>query len=854
MPTVKVSSNREPTDISHDISLSHDATTIGLMYDRGNPAVLQHIPITEPVRQFSETQKEWTGGRGRKFFREDNTAFWDAKDAWTQTSGKLYSAPEWYFASGFVSADTYWGGSVKWRPLYGANRYHATRFAASASYSAKYVLLKIRQVGLPSTLRVSIYSDFSDPSSPYESLKTVTLSATSGDFEHKDYEFTFASVLALTSGTNYWVVINGTANDTDTNHWEVGVDASGGRYSLIATADTGSPLDWGNSSEDLYFRASPAYVSQRVWHFIHDDALYAIVTSETGSSPNLFINGDRSIATSGSASTLVNTGNKSAAWTTNKWAGAWVRIIAGTGKGQARQIASNTTTTLTVSPDWDINPSSASRYVIYSTPKWTEITGHGLTKNTCRPVSANRVMYFAQGTGINVRRGHEDTAETNCHEWADTADIYRYDYIEPHMLPNAGLRLFLGKANACTVGYITPPEWGVSAPVTVIPIKGGVAGATDAEITSLKSGGDKLYVGKENALFWIDETTPKQYTLQIKDVPDPNNLLGITAQGDTVFFGYGGSFGYMISNQHKDILNYRAGYEGLPPDRAGYVSHAITVMGWVMFSVDGGTSNYSSIYAWNGIGLHEIWRGWREGIRVRDLFWQPCQGTRGRLWLDTGADSVYIEFPLNRSNPLFDVDMSHRSDFSITTGTMDIEKENLYKAFSQIRIGSENLSVGTRYVEVDYQADEDVETPNWTKIGTVAKSPYDTLYFPKGSIHKIRFRFRVHSDDVSTPAIITSTDVLGEISEPPRYQWIGTFQVAEEQETYDGQVDFKPTYIYNWLKEAHDKMIVCEMRATRSIDDKKKVTLSLPSDQVSEIEKGKWNGRISIQLREVKDG
>lgn len=851
MPTVKVSPYREPTDISHDVSLSHDASTLGLMYDRGNPAVLQHIPITEPVRQFSETQKDWTGGRGRKFFREDITAFWDAKDTWTQTGGKLFACPEWKFGSGFVKTDSYWGGSVKWLPLYGSNRYQATRFAASDTYSALYTLVKIRQVGLPGTLRIAIYSDFADPSSPDSSLKTQTLTATAGDFEHKDYEFTLPSALSLTSGTNYWIVINGTANDTDANHWEVGTDASGGRYSLYATSITGSPTDWTNSNNDIYFRIAPAYVSQRVWHFIHDEALYAIVTSETGTSPNLYINGDRGIATAGASSSITNTGNKAATWTSNKWAGAWVRIIAGAGKGQARQIASNTSTVLTVSPDWDINPTTTSRYVIYSTPYFTEITGHGLTKNTCRPVSANRVMYFAQGTGINLRRGREDTTQSNCHAWADTDTLYRYDFIEPHMLPNAGLRLFLGKAGACSVGYVTPPEWG-SGVVTVAPIKGGVAGANDAEITSIKSAGDKIYVGKENALFWIDETTPKQFTLQIKDVPDPNNLLGITSQGETVYFGYGGSFGYMTAGQHKDILNYRAGYEGLPADRVGYVSHAITVMGWVFFSVDGGSSNYSTVYAWNGIGLHEIWRGWRAGIKIRDLFWQPCQGTRGRLWLDTGTDSVYIEFPLNRSNPLLDTSISHCSDFSLVTGTMDIEKENLYKAFTEIRIGSENLGVGVRYVDVDYQADADVETTNWTYIGRVDVSPYAVLPFARGSIHKIRFRLRAHTDDGSTPVIITSTDILGEISEPPRYQWIGTFQVAEDQETYDGQADFKPTYVYNWLKEAHDKMIVCEMRATRSIDDKKKVTLSLPSDQVSEIEKGKWNGRISIQIREVK--
>lgn len=844
MPTVRVSPSLEPTDLTHDISLSHDGSTIGLIFDRGNPGVLQHIPITEAPRQFSETQKDWTGGRGRKFFREDVMAFFDSKDAWTMTGNKIFPAPEWKIGKGFSSSDVFWDGSTKWSALYGSQRYHATKFTASATYDSRNVLLKVRQVGLPTMLRIDIYSD--NAGTPDASLKATSTTGTVGDFEAKAYEFTF-SALTLTSGTVYWMIVSGAESATSTDHWEVGVDASGSRVSLVS-ADAST---WSGTAEDLYFRIAPNYVSQKTWHFIHDEALYAIVTTDAGTSPNLYINGDRGIATAGASTSLTNTGNKAQAWTTNRWAGAWVKIIAGAGKGQYREIASNTTTVLTVTAAWDINPTSTSRYVIYATPYWGEITGHGLTLNTCRPASANRVMYFCQGTGVNVRRGHEDTTSATVHAWDDTSSSYRYDFAEAHMMPNAGLRLFLAKAAACNMVYVAPPAWGGIA--TPSPIKGTTVGRNDSEITALKSGGEKLYMGKEDGLFWLDEITPKQFTLQIKDVPDPTNLLGITTQGDTVYFGYGGSFGYMISGQHKDLLNYRAGYEGLPSNRVGYVSHAITVMGWVFFSVDGGSSNYSSVYAWNGIGLHEIWRGWRVGRRVRDLFWQPCAGTRSRLWLDTGTDSVFIEFPMNRSNPLLDTDLSHSSDFSYITGTIDIEKENLYKSISQIRISSENLSVGARWVEVDYQMNEDVETSNWTYLGRVEQSPYDVLFMAMGEMHKIRFRFRAHSDDKSTPAIITSVDILGDVSEAPRYQWVGTFQVGEEQETLNGQPDFKPTYLYNWIKEAHDKRIVCEMRAARAIDDGKLVTLSLPADRVTDIDKGKWNGAISVQMLEAKD-
>lgn len=48
-----------------------------------------------------------------------------------------------------------------------------------------------------------------------------------------------------------------------------------------------------------------------------------------------------------------------------EWEGWYVRIVAGTGAGQYREIASNTDTVLTVSADWDVNPSTDSEYEIY---------------------------------------------------------------------------------------------------------------------------------------------------------------------------------------------------------------------------------------------------------------------------------------------------------------------------------------------------------------------------------------------------------------------------------------------------------------------------------------------------------
>jgi hypothetical protein len=818
------------------------------MYVRGQASALQHIPITEPVRQFSETQKDWTGGRGRKFAREDPTAFWDAKDTWTMTGGKVFPNPQWYFGSGIRTAIGTYEGSVTWRGCYGSERYISDTFVptASTAMTARQIMVKIKQVGLPGTLRVGIYSHNAGTSSPDSLLASNTVTATAGKFESQDLEFAFSQ--ALGAATRYWVVAYGAAADNSSNHWEIATNAAGTGGKVSSDGTTWAA---GSPTYSLYYRITPVEVQQKLYYFIFEKALYAISAKDANSAPELYINGDTGIATSATSSTLTDTaGGVGSAWTASAWAGYKVRIIAGAGVGQVRTISDNTTDTLTVTPNWRKTPTTTSRYIIFGGPKFTEITGHGLTvAPTSRPCSANAIAYFCQGTAVNVRRMQINTGNANNHEFKDTDTPYRYDFFEVHNMPNLGLRLFAAKSLTCAAGYAALPSW-ADTPVAFTGIKGNVIGNTESRVTAVRSLGETIYFGKEDGLWYLDESTPKQFTLSVKDVPSFNNLSAMSAQGDTVYFGYGDSFGYLSGTTHKDLLNYRAGYEGLPSDRAGTVSAVTTSLGWVFFAVDGGDDNYSSVYAWNGIGIHEVWRSWKTGCRVRDLFFYPAYESRGQLWIDANGEPAYIEFPLKRTNPLLDTSLSHRCEFSYTTGTMDIEKENLYKAFKYIRVTSENLSAGSRWIEVDYQADEDVETSNWTYIGSITQSPLQEIAFQKGSVKKIRFRFRGYTNDTSTPVVMTSHDILGEVFEPPRYQWVGTFQVAEEQETYDGQADFKPTEVWKWLKECHDKGIVCTMSAARSIDHDKKVTVSLPADVCDIIEKGKWDGRISIQFRE----
>jgi hypothetical protein len=76
---------------------------------------------------------------------------------------------------------------------------------------------------------------------------------------------------------------------------------------------------------------------------------------------------DGGTLTSTSGRTVTDTAKT---WTVDRWKNYAIRIIAGTGDGQVRQIISNGTNSLVVNDVWTVQPDNTSRYVIQSGAVW----------------------------------------------------------------------------------------------------------------------------------------------------------------------------------------------------------------------------------------------------------------------------------------------------------------------------------------------------------------------------------------------------------------------------------------------------------------------------------------------------
>jgi hypothetical protein len=143
---------------------------------------------------------------------------------------------------------------------------------------------------------------------------------------------------------------------------------------------TGIPATWGTDGRMV---ATPSYADNGV------DLNFATGT-----------------ATGGTSTTLSNSAK---AWATNQWANAQVKIVAGTGLGQIRTIASNTGTALTVSAAWTTTPDGTSQYHIEGNDDFIYLMGnnavtlyrYSISANTWTTLSPGAARAAAPGVGAS---------------------------------------------------------------------------------------------------------------------------------------------------------------------------------------------------------------------------------------------------------------------------------------------------------------------------------------------------------------------------------------------------------------------------------------------------------------------
>jgi ribosomal protein L31 len=823
-----------PTDAAstHDFALSDGTNTYGFLYARSPFDGYQESLLSGGSKIFKAEQKTFTSGRGKIDFSQDPNGYTDSKDAWTMTDQALFPTLQWKFARGLRDTCFSLPGPMSFQALTGSQLYVSQPFTTVGGYTAALTYLWVRKVGTPTAvLTVEICSQSgSDPSTV---LATGTLAAATltdvTTFFHQ-----FATATALSATTTYHVKAYSTAGTT-ANHWEIGVDVDGATARQSAAGST-----WAAATFSLYYRVTDADVSRK-WHpFYMGGSWYVVSQNDASGASLLYINGDKGLATSASGTTIV-TSTKS--WTVDRWIGAKVRIVDGTGDGQVRTITDNDATSLTVST-WDITPDNTSVYVIYFTDWWTVITGHGLTALSGTPCVADGTVYFPQGDAIHI---HKMTFSAGSHSFTDT-ETGKYDLL--------GLTTSTGGV-AQIAGFVSGASTVAVAPTGTTPLVFATAkqmGGSDYRITGTVDYNGLLHAFKEDGMYRIQNAIPQEVIVGgLKSAPNISNGAYPCVQNLWLYFTRANSVVQEQGDNAADIENFRVGYEPLPVLRRG-PGTLLSAEGWVFRTIDAGAGE-SSVLSWNGYGWHEVLRGYMSGARIRGAFWQPCPETRSRLWTDIGGDLVYQEFPQYGSNPLKDTNCTFQHEAVFITSTLDVSEANFYKLFKDIQVITKNLSAAST-ITVDYQLDNNVGTDTWVALSTALdSSPFHSANIEQGGVFQMRLRFRMLAASNTTPPILNSWTVNGSLIEPQKYQWAMTCTVESDGEDLQGGPATDPDTLDSWLKDCAARRIKLTTSSQKTSFHNKTVTVEAQTVRMASIdtEEGtsKWRGTLWFSVREA---
>lgn len=762
-------------DYSHEVVITPKGKqSIGLKLLNG----VSSVRILPPPRQpppITLEQNSWHNGRGAEVWTPNAYNFYDSLNAWTSTPNKLHPTLLMQWATGFRDAEMNMpanGDTHKWVPLYpGAGsdpnrRYLSVSFTASVSSNRQRDFFIIRKRGNPTAdLTMELCSD--SGGSPDSILKSVAKTAASFNDVISFYaEFIFSSVQAVTATTAYHLKLYGGIQDTADNCYEVLCDAA------AAGKNSANNASWSATTYSPYYRITDADINQRIFPFPFDGAWYAVTSRVDRAASKLYINGTRGKATSGTATTLTDTGagQYGGTWTTNMWANYQIRIVRGTGQGQVRTISSNTATAITVSVDFDINPDSTSEYYIYGGPAWKEITGHGLGWVSSKPAYANGILYFPQNDTVDIRILQLNYANANDHGF-DAEDtnhnrawflVEGYDgALGPVMLRANQAATATGVPNGKAISVAKAPTSPSGTPVsfgTDLTFQTSIlVGDNTFRITGLYNHNNQIYIAKEDILFSLSGNVPVGVKYGADASPNIQNGAAACTGMDGQFYIAAMHDVFMIAGAAAYPLNLPF---NLPSSRSGYVMDMCSRQGWLFAAVDAGRNGWSSIMrlSLRDRTWHEQARSWRAGRRIRSVAWQSDIDARPQLLFEVGGELMYQEFPQYGVRPIHDTGIAYQHEAVIEFPTMDLLNTDP-KYFSYFLLNSQKLASATTAsaygrVALDYQINDSVGGTAWVNGGSFGISPQDKIRLDLGSKVKIRPRLRIESTAANNPPIV----------------------------------------------------------------------------------------------------
>jgi hypothetical protein len=434
---------------------------------------------------------------------------------------------------------------------------------------------------------------------------------------------------------------------------------------------------------------------------------------------------------------------------------------------------------------------------------WEEITGHGLSGVVGRPIEVNGLCYFPRGdtTAIRVWNGTNWDDQTisggqGCASGLaigysasnGKAQIWRYNNATVSGGTTTGLVKSVSRADAVTA-YNTDLAFGNSIYI----------GTSSHSITGIDAVNNTLWVRKTNEIGTVENDRYTELNYGVRKTPSTDNGIAFISWNSYVFYNWLFSTQRVFSGTVDDVgQGFRTSF---PEGREGVDSAYSSYISWLFVAKDAKDNGYSSVMLYDGLNWHEFVRGYRSGARIRDVYVQSVQDGRNRLWFDCGGDSLFVELPYNKGNPLNDSSMKYMHEAVIESSEIDMgTASKLPKYIKEITATTKNLNGQGIRIEMDYQLDDKVGTTEWTPAnGSFLQSPEDVIYMGEGNLRKFSYRLRLQTDNQLIPPIVRGIVPNGFSRAPARRILECSAQIKDT--TVNGR-PVKAKDILNWLEEA----------------------------------------------------
>ena len=765
-------------------------------------------------------QESWLGGRANLEFDKDATRFLDSFCANTQY-GYFSNGPLATYATGIRTTSQELPGSVKFLAIKPGDFLFFSSKRNILTVPAKYLYLILKRKGTPpADLTITIRSD--NAGLPGTVLKTITI--TTDDITDVVSEFRRLEIpltYGFTTGTPVWFHITTTTADED-NYWSIGVFDKTASSAKASTDGT----NWVNVPYDLYYRITPADDADvQCKQFKYRYAEY-VAMSINGAASALYMNGDRGMAD-------VNTGHLDQlidsvkVWLTDQWKGCVVKIVAGPGVTEWtnwRLITSNDASHLNVSPNWTIEHTALTEYVILGSDVMTTIVAAGTAGKLTKPVDydplvVNNIVYFPQGDATPLQR-MQWNATTAVHDIVDDGTS-KATMLQQCRDATNGLEIWRGQ-NSDATGIISvsktsngTPNWGTDLTwAAVIPLKD-----ERGRITGIEEYGDTTkvpWIMREGSIYQIVSNKPDEIPLrEMAAMMDTTNGRAHLVHNVYLYFNYGEGIERYYDKTLDDVGPNRD--QGLPANRKGIVSCMVGYPGRYFAAVDAGADGYSSVLINNLTGWHELYRAPAIGQRIRSMDFQTVPGrSSDRLWVNVGNDVISLNFPSGGLDPLTDTNSRYTWESTITGSRMYVSMYDVIKFFRSFKLFADGLSEG-QTVEMDYRMDEETE---W-------HSCYDAFTDETREIFPIEnygvngisltYRLRILTDDCSK-TVRGKALVLNNISRVPiKYSYGLPYRVVDYDMDLLGKKDeisaeAKQKIIDDWATNLTPLVMNCQYK------------------------------------------